>query len=69
MSEKTHHVAEKKKQVAKNIQKLIVDYPIIAAVNMENLPAPQLQQMRSQLRGKIEITMTKRKTSSSWNNI
>jgi len=61
MSEKTHHIAEKKKQIAKNIQKLIVDYPIIAAVNMENLPTPQLQQMRSQLRGKIELTMTKRR--------
>ncbi len=61
MSEKTHHVAKKKKDIAKNIQKLILEYPIIAAVNMENLPAPQLQQMRSQLRGKIELTMTKRR--------
>jgi large subunit ribosomal protein L10 len=61
MTEKTHHVAEKKKTIAKNIQKLMLDYPIIAAVNMENLPTPQLQQMKSQLRGKIEITMTKRR--------
>src|SRR3989338_4854886 len=61
MSQKTHHVAEKKKQVAKQIQKLILEYPIIAAVNMENLPAPQLQQMKAQLRGKIVLAMTKRR--------
>src|SRR3989338_4811061 len=61
MTEKTHHVAESKKEIAKNIQKLILEYPIIAAVNMENLPAPQLQQMRAQLRGKIILTMTKRR--------
>jgi len=61
MTEKTHHVSEKKKQIAKNIQKLVLDYPIIAAVDMENLPTPQLQQMKSQLRGKIELTMTKRR--------
>ncbi|MFH1323816.1 MAG: 50S ribosomal protein L10 [Nanoarchaeota archaeon] len=61
MTQKTHHVAEKKKQVAKQIQKLILEYPIIAAVNMENLPAPQLQQMKAQLRGKIVLAMTKRR--------
>jgi large subunit ribosomal protein L10 len=61
MTEKTHHVSQKKKDIAKNIERLILEYPIIAAVDMENLPAPQLQQMRSQLRGKIELTMTKRR--------
>jgi len=61
MTEKTHHVSKKKKDIAKNIQKLILDYPIIAAVDMENLPAPQLQQMRAQLRGKIDLAMTKRR--------
>ena len=54
MSEKTHHVAESKKKIAQTIQKFILEYPIIAAINMENLPAPQLQKMRAQLRGKIE---------------
>lgn len=61
MSEKTHHVSEKKKQIASDIQRLIMEYPIIAAVDMENLPTPQLQQMRAQLRGKIELAMTKRR--------
>ncbi len=61
MTEKTQHISEKKKQIAENIQRLILNYPIIAAVNMENLPAPQLQQMRFQLRDKIVITMTKRR--------
>ena len=61
MTEKTHHVSGKKKDIAKNIQRLILEYPIIAAVNMEGLPAPQLQKMKAQLRGKIELTMTKRR--------
>ena len=61
MTKETHHVSKKKKDIAKSIQKLILDYPIIAAVNMEGLPAPQLQKMKAQLRGKIELTMTKRR--------
>ena len=61
MSKETHHVSKKKKEVAKSIQKLILEYPIIAAVNMEGLPAPQLQKMKAQLRGKIELAMTKRR--------
>ncbi len=36
-------------------------YPIVGVVNMENLPSPQLQKMRAQLRGKVEICMTKRR--------
>ncbi|MBW2989687.1 50S ribosomal protein L10 [Candidatus Woesearchaeota archaeon] len=61
MSEKTHRISEKKKKIAEGIQKLILDHPIIAAVDLENLPAPQLQQMRSQLTGKIRLSMTKRR--------
>ena len=61
MTEKTHHVSDLKKKIVKDIEKLIVEYPIIGAVNMENLPAPQLQQMRSNLRGTVVLTMTKRR--------
>lgn len=61
MTEKTHHVSDKKKEIAKELQRLMLEYPIIASVNMENLPAPQLQQMREQLRDKIVLTMTKRR--------
>jgi large subunit ribosomal protein L10 len=58
---KTSHVPESKKQAVKDIIKLAKEYPIIGAVNMENLPAPQLQKMRSQLRDKVVIKMTKRR--------
>ena len=55
------HVAEYKKEIVGNLINLISEYPIIAVVNMENLPAPQLQTMRAQLRGKFVMTMTKRR--------
>jgi len=55
------HVAEYKKRIVKKILDLISQYPITGAVNMENLPTPQLQTMRAQLRGQVEIFMTKRR--------
>lgn len=53
------HVAQYKKDVVAKLVKLIQEYPIIGALNMENLPAPALQNMRSKLRDKALITMTK----------
>ncbi|MFT4250590.1 MAG: 50S ribosomal protein L10 [Candidatus Woesearchaeota archaeon] len=51
-----------KKTVAVNeFTQLIEKYPIIAAVDMQNLPARQLQLMREQLRDTCEIRMTKRR--------
>ena len=50
-----------KKEIVDALVKMINEYPIIGVVNMENLPAPQLQKMRAQLRGKFFITMTKRR--------
>ncbi|MBI4143549.1 50S ribosomal protein L10 [Candidatus Woesearchaeota archaeon] len=55
------HVAPYKKEIVGNLVNLMTQYPIIGVVNMENLPAPQLQQMRAQLRGNFYITMTKRR--------
>lgn len=55
------HVSEAKKQVVNDFVGLINEYPLIAAVNMENLPGKQLQNMREQLRGKVVIRMTKRR--------
>lgn len=55
------HVAPYKKEIVTNLVNLFRDNSIIGVVNMENLPAPQLQQMRAQLRGKFYITMTKRR--------
>ena len=53
------HVADYKKVVVKKIVELLKQYPIIGCINMENLPASQLQNMRGQLRGKVEMLMTK----------
>jgi len=55
------HVAEFKKRIVKELVKLMQDYPIIGSVNMENLPAAQLQKMREQLRNTVVIRMTKRR--------
>ncbi|MFH1315991.1 MAG: 50S ribosomal protein L10 [Candidatus Woesearchaeota archaeon] len=58
---KMAHVAEYKKRIVKEFIDLMKEYPIIGAVNLENMPAPQLQIMRKQLRGKVELRMTKRR--------
>jgi len=55
------HVAEYKKEIVSNLASLMNEYPIIGVVNMENLPTPQLQTMRAQLRGRFHLTMTKRR--------
>ena len=53
--------AQYKKDIVSKVAKLLVEYPIIGTVNMENLPASALQNMRTQLRGKAELFMTKRR--------
>ena len=52
--------AAKKQCVAEFVQNF-KDYPIVGAVNMENLPTKQLQTMRETLRGKVVIKMAKRR--------
>jgi large subunit ribosomal protein L10 len=54
------HVSQKKKEIVKEFTELLDKYSIIGVVNMENLPAKQLQNMRSQLRDKLVMKMTKR---------
>ena len=54
-------VSEKKKQIVKEFVQLIDEYPIVGAVDVENLPSLQLNRMRSQLRGTVLIKMTKRR--------
>lgn len=61
MAKKTAHVSEEKKKVVREFVKLCKEYPIVGLVNMENLPAQQLSNMRSQLRGKVVILMTKKR--------
>ena len=54
-------VPEYKKKLVEDMVRLMRQYPIIGVVNMSNLPAPQLQSMRAELRGKVELFMTKRR--------
>ena len=54
------HVSDFKKKTVNDIVKLSKEYPIVGVVNMENLPAPQLQAMRAELRGKVSLFMTKK---------
>ncbi|MEM4260049.1 MAG: 50S ribosomal protein L10 [Candidatus Woesearchaeota archaeon] len=53
-------ISEKKLKEVDEILKLIDEYSIIGLVNMENLPAKQLQRMRAQLQGKVILRMTKK---------
>jgi large subunit ribosomal protein L10 len=55
------HVSQYKKDVVEKLVKLITESKIIGSVNLEDLPASALQKMRSKLRGKAEIFMTKRR--------
>ena len=61
MAEREPHISDYKKKVVDEFVKLLKEYPIIGAINMENLPAPQLQNMRSQLRDTVVMRMTKRR--------
>lgn len=55
------HVATKKKETVKEFTALIKKYDIIAALNMENLPAKQLQAMKETMRDTVTIKLTKRR--------
>lgn len=55
------HVSQQKKDTVGEFLQLIDKYDIIGAVNMENLPAKQLQDMRHQLRDTVLVKMTKRR--------
>ena len=55
------HVAKYKKDTAEKIVEFINSYPIIGAVNMENLPGQQLQTLRAKLRKDAVLLMTKRR--------
>ena len=52
--------AAKKKEVAK-FEKLLQEYPVIGIINAESLPSKQLQQVKSQIREVIVVTMTKKR--------
>ncbi|MBR9690807.1 50S ribosomal protein L10 [Candidatus Woesearchaeota archaeon] len=55
-------VNQAKKQIVNDFAKLAQEYPIVGAVNMEGMPTPQLQTMRTQLRkDEVVLKMTKKR--------
>ena len=55
------NVSEYKKKIVEDMAKLMRQYSIVGMVNMEDMPAPQLQGMRAELRGKVDMFMTKKR--------
>ncbi|MFO8015469.1 MAG: 50S ribosomal protein L10 [Candidatus Woesearchaeota archaeon] len=54
-------VAPYKKKAVKEFEDLIMEYPIIGVVDMEDMPALQLQRMRAQLRDSVVLRMSKQR--------
>ena len=54
-------VNPKKIKSVDRIAKELANYPVVGVVNMENLPAMQLQKMKRSLWGKAELTMARKK--------
>ena len=50
-----------KQKIVDNFVKLMNEFPIVGAVDMESLPAPQLQVMKGQLRDTVTIMMAKKR--------
>lgn len=59
MNKPKPHISDMNKAEVKEIVSLIKKYSIIGVVDMENMPAPQLLKMRTQLNGKALIRMSK----------
>jgi len=55
------HVSQRKKNTVAEFVTLIDKYDYVGAVNMENLPAKQLNNMRETLRDGVLIRMSKRR--------
>ncbi len=53
------HVAPWKYEFVEKLAKLIEEYPVVGVVNIENIPAAQMQKMRATLRGKSYIIVGK----------
>ena len=56
----TSKAAPEKKEIVRKITQFGKQYPIIGIINMENLPASSLLVMKKQLRGKVELVMTRK---------
>ncbi len=54
------HVADWKKEEVKNLRELIDSHDVIGIANLADIPAPQLQKMRQNLRDRATIKMSKK---------
>lgn len=54
------HVAEWKKEEVSELKELIDSYDVVGIVDLLNIPAKQLQEMRKSLKGKAVIRMSKK---------
>jgi large subunit ribosomal protein L10 len=54
------HVSAAKQKAVQEITALIDHYPVVAIINLENLPAKSLQKMKTKLRKDLEIKVTKK---------
>jgi large subunit ribosomal protein L10 len=61
MTKPADHISQKKKEQVAIARKLIENNPIVGIVNMERLPAQQLQTMKEKLRDKVTLFMTKKR--------
>ncbi len=56
-----HKVAAEKVELVKQLRELMDEYPVVALVNLANLPAPQLQVMRAKLRDSVVMVTAKKR--------
>ncbi len=54
------HVSPAKQKAVQEIKALIDHYPVVAIINLENLPTKQMQKMKTKLRKDLEIKVTKK---------
>lgn len=53
------HVAPWKKDEVQRLSKVLLDNPVVAVAEVSGIPAPQMQQMRSNLRGSVAVMGSK----------
>ena len=59
LQQEPQHNLEDKKQIVNRFTELINEYSVVAAVNIQGLPAKQLSEMRADLRGKAKLKVGK----------
>lgn len=59
MQQKTAHIAEWKYREVDELTDILTNHPVIGIVDIGEIPAPQLQEMRKNLRGKTVLRTSK----------